>query len=107
VDVTVVLVGPTAAGKSTLAAALVRRYAEDGRRAEIVNADSMLVYRGMDIGTAKPSEAERAEIRHHMVDLINVTESATVAEFQQLARLALAEGIARHVIRIVVGGAAL
>ena len=55
------LVGPTAAGKS-LAAALVRRYAAEGRRAEVVNADSMLVYRGMDIGTAKPSEAERAEI---------------------------------------------
>ena len=80
------LVGPTAAGKSSLAAALVRRYAADGRRAEIVNADSMLVYRGMDIGTAKPSEAERAEIRHHMVDLLDVTEAATVAEFQQLAR---------------------
>jgi tRNA dimethylallyltransferase len=107
VRVTVVLVGPTAAGKSTLAAALVRRYAGDGRRAEIVNADSMLVYRGMDIGTAKPSEAERAEIGHHMVDLLNVTESATVAEFQQLARLAIAECIARHVIPIVVGGSAL
>jgi tRNA dimethylallyltransferase len=107
VDVTVVLVGPTAAGKSTLAAALVRRYAGDGRRAEIVNADSMLVYRGMDIGTAKPSEAERAEIRHHMVDLLDVTENATVAEFQQLARQAIADCIARHVIPIVVGGSAL
>ena len=86
VEVTVVLVGPTAAGKSSLAAALVRRYAVEGRRAEVVNADSMLVYRGMDIGTAKPSEAERAEIRHHMVDLLEVSETATVAEFQQLAR---------------------
>ena len=66
------LVGPTAAGKSSLAAALVRRYAPEGQRAEIVNADSMLVYRGMDIGTAKPSAAERAEIRHHMVDLFDV-----------------------------------
>jgi tRNA dimethylallyltransferase len=102
-----VLVGPTAAGKSSLAAALVRRYAEDGRRAEIVNADSMLVYRGMDIGTAKPSEAERAEIGHHMIDVLDVKENATVAEFQQLARLAIAECIARHVIPIVVGGSAL
>ena len=74
------LVGPTAAGKSSLAAALVRRYATDGRRAEVVNADSMLVYRGMDIGTASASEAERAEIRHHMVDLLDVSETATVAE---------------------------
>ena len=89
-DVTVVLVGPTAAGKSSLATALVRRYAAEGRRAEVVNADSMLVYRGMDIGTAKPPAAERAEIRHHMVDLLDVDQSATVAEFQQLARAAIA-----------------
>ena len=107
VDVTVVLVGPTAAGKSSLAAALVRRYAAEGRRAEVVNADSMLVYRGMDIGTAKPSEAERAEIRHHMVDLLDVDQSATVAEFQQLARAAIADCRARNVIPIVVGGSAL
>jgi tRNA dimethylallyltransferase len=107
VDVTVVLVGPTAAGKSSLAADLVRRYALEGHRAEIVNADSMLVYRGMDIGTAKPSEAERAEIRHHMVDLLEVTEAATVAEFQQLARQAIADCRARNGIPIVVGGSAL
>jgi tRNA dimethylallyltransferase len=107
VEVTVVLVGPTAAGKSALAAALVRRYAAAGRQAEIVNADSMLVYRGMDIGTAKPSEAERAEIRHHMVDLLDVSENATVAEFQQLARRAIEDCRARVVIPIVVGGSAL
>ena len=107
VDVTVVLVGPTAAGKSSLAAALVRRYAAEGRRAEVVNADSMLVYRGMDIGTAKPSVAERAEIRHHMVDLLDVDQSATVAQFQELARAAIAACRARNVIPIVVGGSAL
>jgi tRNA dimethylallyltransferase len=102
-----VLVGPTAAGKSSLAAALVRRYAAAGRRAEVVNADSMLVYRGMDIGTAKPSKAERAEIRHHMIDLLDVTETATVAEFQQLARRAIEDCRARFAIPIVVGGSAL
>jgi len=75
VDVTVVLVGPTAAGKSSLAANLVRRYGAERQQAEIVNADSMLVYRGMDIGTAKPSAAERVEIRHHMVDLLDVNQS--------------------------------
>jgi tRNA dimethylallyltransferase len=107
VGVTVVLVGPTAAGKSSLAAALVRRYDVEQRRAEIVNADSMLVYRGMDIGTAKPSEAERAEIPHHMIDLLDVTENATVAEFQQLARQAIADCIARNSIPVVVGGSAL
>jgi tRNA dimethylallyltransferase len=107
VGVTVVLVGPTAAGKSSLAAALVRRYDVEECRAEIVNADSMLVYRGMDIGTAKPSEAERAEIPHHMIDLLDVTENATVAEFQQLARQAIADCIARNSIPVVVGGSAL
>ena len=101
------LVGPTAAGKSNLAAGLVRRYLVEGRRAEVVNADSMLVYRGMDICTAKPSEAERAEIRHHMVDLLEVRETATVAEFQQLARGAIDDCRARDVIPIVVGGSAL
>jgi tRNA dimethylallyltransferase len=107
VDVTVVLVGPTATGKSALAAALVQRYVAAGKRAEIVNADSMLVYQGMDIGTAKPSERERAEIRHHMIDLIDVTQTMTVAEFQHLARFAIASCQARHVLPIVVGGSAL
>jgi tRNA dimethylallyltransferase len=105
--VTVVLVGPTAVGKSRLAAALVRRYIMEGRPAEVINADSMLVYRGMDIGTAKPSQAERAEIPHHMVDLLDVTQTTTVAEFQELARSAIADCEARNVIPIVVGGSAL
>ena len=98
VDVTVVLVGPTAVGKSSLAAALGRRYAADGQPAEIVNADSMLVYRGMDIGTAKPSEVERADIRHHIIDVLEVNQATTVAEFQQLARAAIADcrGSRRH-----------
>jgi tRNA dimethylallyltransferase len=107
VHVTVVLVGPTAVGKSSLAAALGRRYTVDGQPAEIVNADSMLVYRGMDIGTAKPSSAERAAIRHHVVDLLGVHQTTTVAEFQQLARAAIADCEARSVIPILVGGSAL
>jgi tRNA dimethylallyltransferase len=107
VGVTLVLVGPTAAGKSCLAAALARRYGATGQAAEIVNADSMLVYRGMDIGTAKPSAAERAEIRHHMIDLLDVNQTWTVAEFQQLARAAIADCRERNVIPIVVGGSAL
>jgi tRNA dimethylallyltransferase len=107
VHVTVVLVGPTAVGKSSLAAALARRYAAYGRPAEIVNADSMLVYRGMDIGTAKPSEVERAAIRHHVIDVLAVNQATTVAEFQQLARAAIADCEARSVIPIVVGGSAL
>ena len=101
------VVGPTAAGKSSLAARLVRHYTADGRPAEVINADSMLVYRGMDIGTAKPSELERAEIRHHMIDLFEITQTTTVAEFQQHARVAIADCRARNVIPIVVGGSAL
>jgi tRNA dimethylallyltransferase len=107
VDVTVVLVGATAVGKSSLAAALARRYAVEGHPAEIVNADSMLVYRGMDIGTAKPSEVERSAIRHHVIDVLEVNQTTTVAEFQQLARAAIADCQARDVIPIVVGGSAL
>jgi tRNA dimethylallyltransferase len=106
-DVTVVLVGPTAAGKSQLAAELVRRYRAEEKPAEIVNADSMLVYRGMDIGTAKPSASERAEIRHHMIDLLEVSETWTVAEFQQVARAVIADCQTRNVVPILVGGSAL
>jgi tRNA dimethylallyltransferase len=107
VDVTVVLVGPTAAGKSALAADLARRYTAEDQPAEVINADSMLVYRGMDIGTAKPSKVELAEIPHHMIDLRDVNETMTVAEFQRLARAAIADCQARNVIPIVVGGSAL
>lgn len=107
VDVTVVLVGPTAAGKSALAADLARRYTAEDQPAEVINADSMLVYRGMDIGTAKPSKVELAEIPHHMIDLREVNETTTVAEFQQLARAAIADCQRRDVIPIVVGGSAL
>lgn len=106
-DVTVVLVGPTAAGKSALAADLARRYTAEDQPAEVINADSMLVYRGMDIGTAKPSKVELAEIPHHMIDLREVNQTTTVAEFQQLARAAIADCQRRDVIPIVVGGSAL
>lgn len=105
--VTTVIVGPTAVGKSSLALGLARRLLHGGCPAEIVNADSMLVYRGMDIGTAKPSVVERAEVRHHLVDTLDVTETATVAEFQSQARAAIADCLARGVLPIVVGGSAL
>ncbi|GAA1428784.1 tRNA (adenosine(37)-N6)-dimethylallyltransferase MiaA [Microlunatus lacustris] len=104
---TVVLVGPTAVGKSALAVALARRYRERGRPAEVVNADSMLVYRGMDIGTAKPTPQERGGVPHHLLDIFDVTQTATVAEFQQLARTAIADCRDRGVIPVVVGGSAL
>jgi tRNA dimethylallyltransferase len=104
---TVVVVGPTASGKSGLAIALAERLMESGRPAEIVNADSMLVYRGMDIGTAKPSADERKRVVHHLVDVLDVTETATVAQFQTRARAAIADCRARAVVPVVVGGSAL
>jgi tRNA dimethylallyltransferase len=103
----VVLVGATAAGKSSLAVELALRLAATGRRAEVINADSMLLYRGMDIGTAKPSVVERRGVRHHLIDVLDVTETSTVADFQRLARDAITECCTRNVVPIVVGGSAL
>jgi tRNA dimethylallyltransferase len=106
-DRTVVVVGPTASGKSGLAIAVAERLISAGQPAEIVNADSMLVYRGMDIGTAKPSADERQRVVHHLVDVLEVTETATVAQFQTRARRAIADCRARAVVPVVVGGSAL
>ncbi|MDR1214231.1 MAG: tRNA (adenosine(37)-N6)-dimethylallyltransferase MiaA [Propionibacteriaceae bacterium] len=102
-----VLLGPTAAGKSDLAVELALRWRDQGQPAEIVSADSMLVYRGMDIGTAKPSLALRQRVRHHLIDIMEVTETASVAEFQAWARAAIADCQSRGVWPIVVGGSAL
>jgi tRNA dimethylallyltransferase len=105
--VIVALVGPTAAGKSSLAIRLARRLAAAGQPAEIVNADSMLLYRGMDIGTAKPAAAERMLVPHHLVDVLEVRQTATVAEFQGWARAAIADCQTRGALPILVGGSAL
>ncbi|MFT3969918.1 MAG: tRNA (adenosine(37)-N6)-dimethylallyltransferase MiaA [Micropruina sp.] len=103
----IVLNGPTASGKTALAVRAAQLLIERGRPAEIVNADSMLVYRGMDIGTAKPTAAERGGITHHLVDIMDVDQTASVATFQQLARTAIADCRARAVVPILVGGSAL
>ena len=102
-----VINGPTASGKTALAVAVARELATDGVGAEVVNADSMLVYRGMDIGTAKPTLAERGGVPHHLIDIAEVTETASVAAFQGLARAAIADCRARGVVPIVAGGSAL
>lgn len=99
----IVLIGPTASGKSSLAIELARRLGG----AEIVNGDSMLVYRGMDIGTAKPSLKERQGVPHHLVDVLDVTETASVAEFQQMARSAIEQVRVRGAVPILVGGSNL
>lgn len=98
----VAVVGPTGSGKSELALALAERF--DG---EAINADSMQFYRGMDIGTAKLSLQERRGIPHHLLDFLSVREDTTVAEFQQLARTAIADIRSRGKLPILVGGSGL
>lgn len=98
----VAVVGPTAAGKSDLSLVLAR--ALDG---EVINADSMQLYRGMDIGTAKLTEHERAGVTHHLLDIWPVTQAASVSEYQQLARVAIADIRKRGRTPILVGGSGL
>ena len=98
----VAVVGATASGKSELALDLAERLG-----GEIVNTDAMQVYRGMDIGTAKLPESERRGIPHHLLDLLEVTEPATVAEFQRWARDVIADCRRRRVAPVLVGGSAL
>jgi tRNA dimethylallyltransferase len=98
----IAVIGPTAAGKTALSIALAE--ALDG---EVVNADSMQLYRGMDIGTAKVTEAERRGIPHHVFDVLDVTEPADVASYQRLAREAIADIRARGKRPVLVGGSGL
>lgn len=98
----VALVGPTASGKSAAALALAERLG-----AEIVSCDSLAVYRGFDVGTAKPSAAERARVRHHLVDVVDPNVDFTAARYATLADAALADLAARGVPALVVGGTGL
>lgn len=97
-----VILGPTASGKSGAALAVAQRAG-----AEIVSADSMQVYRGMDIGTAKPTRAERARVPHHLIDVVDPWESFSTAEYVRLADEAIADIARRGRIALVVGGTAL
>lgn len=96
------LVGPTAAGKSEVAMECARRLS-----AEIVSADSMQIYRGMDIGTAKPGADERKGIPHHLIDLISFTESFSVAQYREAALEVIRGIVSRGRIPIVAGGTGL
>ena len=98
----VAVVGPTAAGKSELSLALA-----EALGGEVVNTDAMQVYRGMDIGTAKLAPEERRGVRHHLLDLLDVTEPASVAEFQRWAREVIAGCRDRGAPPVLVGGSAL
>ncbi len=96
------IAGPTASGKSALAMAIARQ-----RRVEIVSVDSALVYRGMNIGTAKPSRAERAEVPHHLIDILDPAQSYSAADFVRDASLAVAQINARGALALLVGGTML
>ena len=98
-----VIVGATASGKSVLAMELARR--RPG--VELVSMDSMALYRGMDVGTTAPTAAERAEVPHHLVDLVDPTEDFTVSEFQVAARRALDDMEGRGARAVLVGGTGL
>ncbi|WP_262702827.1 MULTISPECIES: tRNA (adenosine(37)-N6)-dimethylallyltransferase MiaA [Streptomyces] len=98
----IAVVGPTAAGKSDLGVALARHL--DG---EVVNADSMQLYRGMDIGTAKLTEDERQGVPHRLLDIWDVTQTASVAEYQRLARAEMDRLLAEGRTPVLVGGSGL
>jgi len=98
----IALVGPTAAGKSELSLRLA--VALDG---EVISADSMQLYRGMDVGTGKLTSSERAGVPHHLLDIWDVTEPASVSEYQRLARAAIDDILRRGRTPILVGGSGL
>ncbi len=96
------IAGPTASGKSEIALRLAEQLG-----GEIISADSMQVYRGLDVGTAKPSAAERARVPHHLIDLCDLTEAFDAAQFARLAKQAVAEIQARGKLPILCGGTGL
>ena len=105
-----VIVGPTASGKSALALELAQRAhsrPEIAGTTELVSVDSMQVYRGMDIGTAKPTAAEQAEVRHHLIDLVDPAERFTVVDYATAFEAAMAEIASRGAVPLLVGGTGL
>jgi len=103
----IAIVGSTGTGKSDLAVSLAEKLSKQGLRAEIINADAMQLYRGMDIGTAKLSVNERRGVMHHLIDVLEITEESTAAEYQKIARAKILELQQAGVIPILVGGSML
>lgn len=101
-DKVVVIVGPTAVGKTELSLQLAKDL-----NGEIISGDSMQVYQGLDIGTAKATKEEQKLVPHHLIDIIDVTEDFTVSEFQTEARLLIKDITARGKVPIIVGGSGL
>ncbi len=101
------VVGPTGTGKSALSLDLAERLRAAGGVAEIVNADAMQLYRGMDVGTAKLPPAERRGIPHHLLDVLDPRDEASVARYQVEARAVIDDILARDAAAILVGGSGL
>ncbi|GAA1843298.1 tRNA (adenosine(37)-N6)-dimethylallyltransferase MiaA [Microbacterium koreense] len=101
------VVGATGTGKTALSLRIADALADQGRAAEVVNADAMQLYRGMDIGTAKVSESERRGIPHHLFDVLDVTDEAAVAWYQRQARTTISEIHGRGADAVLVGGSGL
>jgi tRNA dimethylallyltransferase len=107
VRVRIAIVGTTASGKSALGERIAQELANRGKAAEIVSADSMCVYRGMDVGTAKPTEADQQRWVTHGIDLVNPDEEFSVAQFQRYALAVLKAIEGRGAVAILVGGTGL
>jgi tRNA dimethylallyltransferase len=103
----IVIVGATGTGKSELSLDLAEALAQQGTPAQIVNADAMQLYRGMDIGTAKLRVAERRGIPHHLLDVLDPTDDASVAQYQSEARAIISEIQSAGHVPILVGGSGL
>jgi tRNA dimethylallyltransferase len=103
----IAIVGPTGTGKSALALALTETLTAEVGAVEIVNADAMQLYRGMDIGTAKLPIEERRGIPHHQLDVLHVTDTATVARYQEAAAADVEAIAARGAVPVIVGGSML
>lgn len=101
------IVGPTASGKTGLGIAIAQALAARGEHAEIINADAYQMYRGMDIGTAKASTEEQAAVPHHLIDVIDPSETMSVARFQEMARDCIHDLQSRGIRPILVGGSGL
>jgi tRNA dimethylallyltransferase len=103
----IAIVGATGTGKSRFALDLAHAIAATGRPAEVVNADAMQLYRGMDIGTAKLPPAEREGVPHHLLDVLDVTDEASVAAYQSDARRTIDEIAGRDGVALLTGGSGL
>jgi tRNA dimethylallyltransferase len=103
----IAVVGPTGAGKSDLGLSIVEQIVAAGGKAAIINSDSMQFYRGMDIGTAKLSLAERRGVQHHLLDWLEITDESTAAEYQAVARPLIEDLQSKGITPVLVGGSML